>query len=280
MKQLAASLFLLFIHQFCLLVPVQAQQSNSRVVDMLRFARIQAIAERQLQSIGYRMPVLPPSHIESAADTIRPWLDRMAARLNPVPEPEPVVVFGIDNWIVVPRLEIPVYKDQFANVDWAFLGANQRTPIDTLITVDLRARLQYHYGDPTRTMVEVGYPDTLASEEVIQFEYWFILNDSIPVLLMDVNGPRDRGVVFASAGEHRRILPELKNALLGQLIATEARKSYADFYYSMNERTWYVAGYNGARLFIMRIDRPNLILGRPGIERYFPSEDTIPDKLQ
>jgi len=137
--------------------------------------------------------------------------------------------------------------------------------------------MQSGFGSPTRTMVEIGPPDSLFREEIVQFEYWFLVNDDVPVLVLDVNGPWDRGLVFAAPKAQRDSLELMKEALLGQLMETDDRTAYADYYYNFDRRTWYITGYDGARFVDVRIDPPNLILGRPAVERLLDRTDIEPE---
>jgi hypothetical protein len=103
-------------------------------------------------------------------------------------------------------------------------------------------------------------PDS-TRDEPIQFEYWFVVNDSIPVRVSDVNGPVERGVIVSTDRAHREQLPALRAALFGPLRRAE-RAPYVDYYYEEETRRWYRVGYDGTRFFRERISRFDITPGR------------------
>ncbi len=161
------------------------------------------------------------------------------------------------------RLQRVWYQQEYGSTLWAFLGSNELTPLDTTWTRDLRARLEARFGMPTQTLADLKTTQNLRREEYIQFEYWFVLNDSIPLMVMDVNGPFERGVVVATDHRYRETLFELRQAFLMQLMEGDLRKPYLDYYYHYDAQAWYRTGYDGRRYFTQRIARPNLERGRP-----------------
>ena len=88
----------------------------------------------------------------------------------------------------------------------------------------------------------------------------------IMLIVMDVNGPFERGLVFATHAQYRELLPDLKQFFSRRVTAIERRRHFADYYYNEADGRWYVTGYNGSRFVLRRISRPNLDLGRPSPE--------------
>jgi len=123
--------------------------------------------------------------------------------------------------------------------------------------------LQAHFGDPTRTLAEVDLVQQRPRDEYIQFEYWLVLNDSIPFRIMDVNGPFERGIVVASAPRYRDQLRAIRQALLERLITEPRRAPFVDYYYQRETDTWYLTGFDGGAFFLEPIRRPLMIPGRP-----------------
>ncbi|SHK11083.1 hypothetical protein [Rhodothermus profundi] len=171
--------------------------------------------------------------------------------------------FTLTRWRVVRRFEQRWFQRRFGQEGWAYLGSNSWTPLDTLRTAELRARLQAHFGNPTRTLAEVDLFRRRPRDEYIQFEYWLVLNDSIPFRIMDVNGPLERGLVVASAPRYRDQLWQIRQALLGRLIDDPKRAPFVDYYYQPETDTWYLTGFDGQHFFLTPIRRPARILGRP-----------------
>lgn len=245
-------------------MPASAQRiTSSELLRRYMHARTSYLADRDAPQGVLRMRYRRPERIATQGDSLRALLqqlehDRLAASL-----PEPLETFKVRTWSAISRLEVPVHQDSFDSTQWAFTGSNSRSLLDTLKTRDLRARLQDLFGAPTKTLVETGYPDSLLREQVIEFEYWFVLNDSINVIAMDVNGPWDRGIVLAADMRFRSSLSVIKEQFLGQLIPEATRRPFTDYYYNVDQRTWYLTGFDGASYFDRRIERPDLSAGRP-----------------
>lgn len=237
--------------------------TSSELLRRYMQARTSYLAERDAKRAGQRIAYRDFERIPNQSDSLRAWLqqlehDRLAASL-----PDPLELFRVQSWTSINRLEAPVYKDSFDSTRWAFTGSNSRSLLDTLRTRDIRSRLQDLFGAPTKTLVEMGYPDSLLREQVIEFEYWFALNDSINVIVLDVNGPWDRGIVLAADMRFRSSLSVIKEQFLGQLIPKARRRPFTDYYYNVDQQTWYLTGFDGASYFDQRIDRPDLSTGRP-----------------
>ncbi len=207
------------------------------------------------------LPARPPEPLPLALYERYPVLGRLAVRA--APEKEATSTFVLERWRVVRRFEQRWFLRRFGQNGWAYLGSNSWTPLDTLRTPELRARLQAHFGDPTRTLAEVDLYQRRPRDEYIQFEYWLVLNDSIPFRIMDVNGPFERGIVVASAPRYRDQLWTIRQALLGRLIIDPRRAPFVDYYYQRETDTWYLTGFDGRAFFLEPIRRPLMIPGRP-----------------
>ena len=177
--------------------------------------------------------------------------------------PDPVETFAVKSWEKISHLRRGAYQEAFDSTSWAFTGSNSRSPVDTMRTADLRSRLQTVFGPPTVTLAESPDPEILRREQVIEFEYWFLLNNGVRVVVLDVNGPWDRGLVVAADQRYRSELPAIKAQLLEQLLPSASRSPFTDYYYNVDQRTWYLTGFDGASFFDRRILRPDMSLGRP-----------------
>ena len=161
-----------------------------------------------------------------------------------------------------------MFQNRYGNTRWAFMQGVRREPIDTTATSDLRARLQAHFGPPTFTLSEMDSIRGLAAEALIQFEYWMLVNDSIPAMVLDANGPLGRGVVVATDARWREDLDRLRHGLLQPLFADPRREPFVDYFYQVDSAAWYVTGFDGASFFYRRIDPPDLRMGRPKLGEY------------
>ncbi|GIV59074.1 MAG: hypothetical protein KatS3mg043_0163 [Rhodothermaceae bacterium] len=235
------------------------------LIDLFRSERVRVQAEHLRRQYGMRAVPLPPVRIPVLADTLWARRERPAGPAAEAPSPPS---FPIARWQLVRKLERPWFEKRFAGTAWAFLGSNTFHPLDTLRTRDLRARLQAHFGPPTLTLAELDLPggrarNARARDTFIQFEYWFVLNDSIPFVVMDVNGPLERGLVVASDSRYRDDLFAIRQALLGRLVEEGRREPYVDYYFHADTNTWYRTGYKHGAFFMERIPRPELFRGRP-----------------
>ncbi len=253
---------------FVVLAFVLADSAGAQsLLNRLRWERTKALATEITRHSDGRMKLRPTDPLGVLSDSVRQWIMMMSGERTDSSSDDPGGI-RISGWHTVRENEIPVYRPLFDTTKWAFLGSSSLSELDTTLTRELRSRLESRFGRPTRTLVEIGQPSELDRAEMIQFEYWFVLNDSIPVIVIDVNGPWDRGLVMASNHSYRRQLSEIKEAFLGQLVTDEVRKPFADYYYNPEQQVWYVTGFDGASFFDVRIGRPNLGLGRPNLGEY------------
>jgi hypothetical protein len=238
--------------------PVSAQS----LVEMYRSARFRVQAEQLLGHFGDRTFPRPLAHLPYATDSVR---SQMAVLLPP-DEPEAPTVevppVRIVKRSLTPKLASNWFEEKFEDTHWSYLGSNELAAYDTTFTRELRARMEAHFGAPTRTIAEQP-SDVETSAEYIQFQYWFVLNDSIPLIVMDTNGPFERGLVVATDRSYRSMLPDLKRTLLTPVIESPLRAPYVDYYYLQEQDLWFLTGFDGERFVLDRVSRPNLRMGRP-----------------
>ncbi len=264
MKQ--GGLWLVVACAMLIALPVQAQTEGDRGAHQLIERYQQDLAwerlQEFLQNTDAMLPSRPVHMLPTSADTVRAWIASHAK--NPPEEAESERDrFVLEDWRLIRRFERNWFKQEHGEGPWSYLGYTRShglVPLDTTRTRELRAKLQSYFGDPSATVVETGAES--ASNGPPQFEYAFIVNDSIPVRIRDFNGPEDRGLIMMVDQQWRDQLPELREQLLGPILEVEP-ETYVDYYYSATEGLWYRTGYDGARYFVERIRRPNLGRGRP-----------------
>ncbi len=152
------------------------------------------------------------------------------------------------------------FLERFRETYWR-ASDPRRLALDTTATPAVRGLLQSVFGRPTRNadaLRQVGY----TGNEFVQFEYWFIVNDSIPVLLLDLDGPFGRGLLLAGAEAYAEQLPELKEDLSRLLFAESGPEPFVDYYHSYERRQWFRTGYNGADYFTVPIRPPGWVRSR------------------
>ncbi len=146
------------------------------------------------------------------------------------------------------------FLERFRETFWRASDPRSLT-LDTTATPLVRGLLQAVFGRPTRNadaVRQVGY----TGNEFVQFEYWFVVNDSIPVLILDLDGPFGRGLLLAGAEAYADRLPELKEDLSRQLFETNGPDPFLDYYHSYERRQWYRTGFNGTEYFTLPIRAP------------------------
>ena len=226
------------------------------LIERYQRARQRALARRHLRQEG-RLPVHPPVQVPTPIDSLRPAPSTQAESTEPEPS------FPLHDVRPVRRLERNWFREKFADTEWAFLGeTSHHAFLDTARTPGLRARLQTAFGDPTQTLVDT--PLEMPPDKQAQFEYWFVVNDSIPVQVTDASGPRDRGLIIAVERPFRSQLQALRDTLLAPLRHAE-RTPYVDYYYDEQRERWYRAGFDGQSFFLKQIPRTNVTPGQRAV---------------
>ena len=224
-------------------------------------ARSQMLYQAYIEANGEYVLPFGPSRSQVASDSLLDWI-AVAMGLREK-APPPAFRGEIHTWEIISLTDQPDGLVQFEDVRWSYLGNNFFTSMDTMDTSQIRARLEAYFGSPTQTVVEIKQEDHPPRDDYSQFEYWFVVNDSIPMIVMDVGGPFDRGVIVATDHQFRSLLYRMRRSLLGEAIRQSEPVPYVDYYYHGLAEKWYLTGFNGAEHFIREISEPNLKPGRP-----------------
>ena len=277
---LARSAGVLLIPLVSLLIPHPSRAQP--VVDVLRAQRAEARAAEVLAEIGPRTPPRPvradlgrrggaaDPHVaayravvarrRALADSLRRAHEAradsaiLAARLATL------------RWEKVRPADQGPFLEQYGEAFWVSAATGGRAAIDTTNTAVLRGRLQAAFGDPTRNgdaQRRHGY----GGSEHVQFEYWFAVNDTIPVLVLDLDGPFGRGLMVAADEPQAALLPALKADLARRLAAERTADPWLDYYHSFERGAWYRTGYNGAERYVREV-RPPRWSGRAAGDRW------------
>lgn len=237
------------------------------LIDQYQEARFDERAQELLEVLGRRIIPRPPEHISSSADTVDQWIAQFQE--GPKPQTErttrDIPELGTLSWRKVTPEEREWFKRRFSDVEWTSSGMRFDSPLDSVSTGTIRAKLEALYGTPSNTIVDIMQDREPRGAEYIQFEYWFVLNGSVPFIVLDVDGPFEEGLVFAGDVATQDILSEAKRALVDQIINEENKARYVDYYYSFDRREWFITGYDGDEEFVRPISRPNISRGRPTI---------------
>jgi len=196
-----------------------------------------------------------------ASDTLVPWIMSLASTTTE--SPASPWAGEVTSWRVIAPSERLKHQGLFGSTRMAYVGNDTFMQVDTTATPHIRAKMQSTFGAPTETIVEVH--NTADPGENIQFEYWFIVNDSIPVTVMDSYGPFDHGIVLSGDHRFRDQLFNLRQSLLGRMMREAPFGVYTDYFYDRVDSRWYRTGYDGAIFFVKPMSPPDLSHGRPKV---------------
>jgi hypothetical protein len=259
------------------LLPLLSEAQTGSVVDELRQQRTQARAAEVLSEIG---EAVPPRgvHPMGAPTLYLLWYERAVAREQAQIDS---LVAGRARAVQDSLARLPVTLSEIrwakteADAQGAFLAQHGEsfwyaltttTSIDTMGTPELRARLNGLFGAPTRNAAaaeQEGY----AGSEYVQFEYWLVVNDTIPLLVLDRDGPFGRGLLMAGDERHRRILGQVKHDLSERLHSARPT-AYVDYYHARERDQWYRTGYDGTDYFSEESRRPRGLATRTRDEKW------------
>ena len=148
------------------------------------------------------------------------------------------------------------FERRFSNMIMTGEGFHGNTVIDNLPTTEIRARLQRAFGDPTVVLDDfIGRSDVRPGNS-IQFEYWFIINDEIPMMVLDIDGPFTLGLVYAGSINFVDMMPEIKRTLSRTLMNVSSLGEFQDVFYSPERNEWFNVEYKNGVYKTDKISRP------------------------
>lgn len=157
----------------------------------------------------------------------------------------------------VDRSERAQFERMFAEISWTGQGLYNATTIDRIPTVELRSRLQAVFGEPTQTIGDLINNSNFRPGKAVQFEYWFIIDDRIPLMLLDLDGPFENGLVYVGASRYIDMMPQVKRTLNRMLMNEYGElASFSDYFYSPERDQWYLVEYRDGEFNHEAIERP------------------------
>lgn len=148
------------------------------------------------------------------------------------------------------------FTKKFKDIKWTGRGLYNETALENMKTNKIRARLQTAFGDPTKTLEDLIDNDDFSARQAIQFEYWFTVDDSIPMMILDVDGPFGEGLVYGGASRYIDLMPQIKRAFAQKLQEQDSLKSYEDYYYSPEREQWFKVMYKNGSYTTKEISSP------------------------
>lgn len=159
------------------------------------------------------------------------------------------------DWVKTEPSDQDAFLNEYRETYWRAASALLASPVDTMQTLDLRTRLTQLFGTPTRNAAAAAQ-ERYAGSEFVQFEYWFVVNDSIPMLVLDTAGPFGRGLLIAGRESQASLMPILKADLDERLLAAPPTVPFVDYYHDYERKQWFKTGFDGDAYFTHRIRTP------------------------
>lgn len=159
----------------------------------------------------------------------------------------------------VPTAERAAFRRDFSRTQWTGAGFEASTVLDRIPTSEIRARLQKVFGDPTQKLRHLVEQDGFRPGQYIQFEYWFVIDDTMPLMILDIDGPFGNGLVFAADSRFVDLMPEVKRTLTRKLMQIEELGEYEDHYFELDTRQWYLVSYSNGTFSSEKVNRPAVL---------------------
>ena len=156
----------------------------------------------------------------------------------------------------VTKAERAGFESRFADISWSGQGLYNPTTIDRIPTIELRSRLQAVFGDPTQTIGDL-INNNFRPGKAIQFEYWFIIDGEMPLMILDLDGPFENGLVYVGASRYIDQMPQVKRTLSRLLMGDEGEpEEFSDYFFSPEREQWYLVEYTDGEFKREMISRP------------------------
>lgn len=149
------------------------------------------------------------------------------------------------------------FQQRFGDINWSGQGLYNPTTIDRIPTIELRSRLQAVFGEPTQKIGDLINTANYRPGKAVQFEYWFIIDEEIPMMILDLDGPFENGLVYVGASRYIDLMPQVKRTFTRMLMEEgDSLATYSDYFYSPERDQWYEVSYNDGEFEHEMIDRP------------------------
>lgn len=155
------------------------------------------------------------------------------------------------------------FQRRFRSTRWTGLGMQGITDIDRIPSMEVRARLQTVFGDPTRQLDDLAFDPDFRIAEAIQYEYWFIIDDEIPLMLLDIDGPFARGLVYAVSVSYIDLMPQIKRRLSQLLMEPTNLADFNDIFFSPERDAWYNIRFNNGEFDYEEVQMPSRFRNSP-----------------
>lgn len=148
------------------------------------------------------------------------------------------------------------FQNKFRDIKWTGQGLYGSSAIDNMETREIRARLQAEFGDPTKKIEDLINEKNFRPGKAIEFEYWFTVNDSIPMMILDIDGPFGKGLVYGGASRYVDLMPQIKRTLTKKLMNVQSLAPFQDYFYSPEREQWFNVTFKNGEHNIEEIESP------------------------
>jgi len=150
------------------------------------------------------------------------------------------------------------FQKRFNDIKWTGQGLYNPTTIDRIPTIELRARLQAAFGEPTQDIGDLINNSNFRPGKAVQFEYWFVVDDQMPMMILDLDGPFENGLVYVGASRFVDLYPQVKRTLTKLLMdGNDEMAEYSDYFFSPERDQWYSVEYKDGEFTREAINRPS-----------------------
>ena len=149
------------------------------------------------------------------------------------------------------------FQSRFDDIKWTGKGLYGSAVIDDIPTMEIRARLQKVFGNPTQKLDDLIGRRDFRPAEYVQFEYWFTVNDSIPMMVLDLDGPFEKGLVYGGASRYIDLMPQIKRTFSKKLMEVDSLAPYEDYYYHLKREQWYLVEYQNGEFVKEEVEQPD-----------------------
>lgn len=164
--------------------------------------------------------------------------------------------FSLPEFVKIELVDANEFQQRFRTTQWTGQGFQGRTAIDQIPAVELRARLQTVFGNPTKRLEDLITRPNFRPGEAIQYEYWFVINETIPLMILDIDGPFANGLVYAGPAAFIDYMPEIKRTLSAKLMEVNRFDEFTDIFYSPERNQWFEVQYKDGEFNTKEISRP------------------------
>lgn len=184
-----------------------------------------------------------------------PGINYPEIRWQPLPPPPPFTVEAFQAWKGDDRYN---FLYIFREVHWKTILPEYKTALDSLPTQQIRAKLQAQFGNPSVDVLNRFEKWGWKQEENVEFTYFLTVNDSIPLMISDINGPFEEGLVMVGNERDSTYFPLIKEVFSKRILDTNpvAYESFFRQTLDADNTRWVKATFDGETYRVVPVNSP------------------------